>query len=323
MTSTVALTRDVAEASERLSTTLGGLSESVDDIGRILSVINEIADQTNLLALNAAIEAARAGDAGRGFAVVADEVRKLAEKTMQATAEVQKAIDQIQTATGEAVFEMDATREKVVTTSRKAEESGEMLQTIVSRSDGIAKMVSSIAVASEEQSTTSDEINTGVDTINQTSQEISRRIRETNEQTTGVADMAEELSRLVASFRQQGEQTQEQAAREERRRYQRFQTKVYGRERPVTIIAGQSRLQGQLVDICSGGMRVALGDPSRTPSEGTSLRIDTDLKYNGFALTGWTGEVRWSRDGQIGIEFVETLPLGNHEMQNMLARRRG
>jgi methyl-accepting chemotaxis protein len=67
---------------------LGGLREALVRIGRVAQEINAIAKQTNLLALNATIEAARAGEAGRGFAVVASEVKALANKTGEATADI-------------------------------------------------------------------------------------------------------------------------------------------------------------------------------------------------------------------------------------------
>jgi methyl-accepting chemotaxis protein len=87
----VGITREVAQTTNTLAATLGSLSEQSTDIGRVLSVVNDIADQTNLLALNAAIEAARR-DAGRDRRG-RDEVRKLAEKTMSDQGDAQVTLE--------------------------------------------------------------------------------------------------------------------------------------------------------------------------------------------------------------------------------------
>lgn len=100
-------TQGIRNSIDASSQTIRRLSDSTEEISKIVMVINGIADQTNLLALNAAIEAARAGEAGRGFSVVADEVRKLAERTSSATKEIRGMIDTVQNQARDAVQIME------------------------------------------------------------------------------------------------------------------------------------------------------------------------------------------------------------------------
>jgi methyl-accepting chemotaxis protein len=94
---------DIHESSDRTTT----LASRVNDIGGLLTLINDIADQTNLLALNAAIEAARAGEGGRGFAVVADEVRRLAERSKASGADIATIVGAVQGETNATVMAME------------------------------------------------------------------------------------------------------------------------------------------------------------------------------------------------------------------------
>lgn len=106
------------------------LGESSQEIGDIVSLIDDIADQTNILALNAAIQASLAGDAGRGFAVVADEVQRLAERSSAATRQIETLVRAIQTDTNEAVISMEQTTTEVVRGARLAQDAGVALEEI-------------------------------------------------------------------------------------------------------------------------------------------------------------------------------------------------
>jgi len=89
---------------------MASVKQSAEQIGKIISVIDEIAFQTNLLALNAGIEAARAGDAGRGFAVVATEVRALAQRSAGAADEIKDLVSDAKNHIGRGVDLVDQTR---------------------------------------------------------------------------------------------------------------------------------------------------------------------------------------------------------------------
>ena len=183
-----------------LKTDMGQLDKSAQAITQIMGVISDIADQTNLLALNAAIEAARAGEAGRGFAVVADEVRKLAEKTMASTAEVDKAIVDIQKSTEKSIAQVDIAAKAIEDATLLVNQSGEALQEIVHMADITADQVRTIATAAEEQSSTSEEINRSIAEVNniagstaQAMQEAARAVNELASQSTALEKLVGEI----------------------------------------------------------------------------------------------------------------------------------
>jgi methyl-accepting chemotaxis protein len=314
----VAITREVAQTTNSLATTLGSLAEQATDIGRVLSVVNDIADQTNLLALNAAIEAARAGDAGRGFAVVADEVRKLAEKTMSATKEIDQVIIQIQQGTKAAVTEMDTARKRVDTATAMVEASGGMLHEIVGQSNRISDMVRNIATASEQQSSTSEEINNNINTINRVSQDNSQRIQKANGEIQDVARMAQDLSRLVSRFSEQ----EAERVKKERRRHTRLEVRVQGQEKACRLSrAGTSAWQAaQLVDISQSGARLRLTATALRPplAGGEKVKLHSELKHGTYSLSDIAAEVVWLNGDILGIEFDELLPLGASELKRLV-----
>ena len=180
---------------------VNGLGQQAEGIGQIMNVITDIADQTNLLALNAAIEAARAGEAGRGFAVVADEVRKLAEKTMSATKEVGNAITSIQNGTRNNISNMDQVVGVVTQGATLAQDSGQVLESIVSLAEGTSLQVSAIATASNEQSAANDEMAKHTEEINRISGETSASMSQATTALSQLVQNVEKLQQIIEGLR--------------------------------------------------------------------------------------------------------------------------
>ncbi|WP_242470653.1 methyl-accepting chemotaxis protein [Thiocystis violacea] len=192
-----AIREQIQETSKRIKR----LGESSQEIGEIVELIDDIADQTNILALNAAMQAAMAGEAGRGFAVVADEVQRLAERSRNATKQIEVLVRTIQADTNEAVSSMEASTAGVVEGANLAENAGDALREIENVSAYIAELTKRIADSSQRQSRQSAEINDTVQAIRAITEENNDGTRRSAESVEVLASLASELQKSVAGFR--------------------------------------------------------------------------------------------------------------------------
>jgi methyl-accepting chemotaxis protein len=245
---------------DRASEAIMELGDQSSAIGKILTVIDEVADQTSLLALNAAIIAAQAGEHGKGFAVVADEIRELAERSAVSTREIGTIISNLQEGTQEAVVAMKAGSEQVHEEVKRSKDASVALEKIRSSTLKATDQVNGIVRATEEQSRGSRQV---TDSMNQVAAMLEQISTAINQQTTGSRQLAEsaELMRDIAAHGKQSTSEQAKGSRQINESMEQIRSMISIIDESTRALTQRSR---DVVDAVGSVHKVAEGNASRT-----------------------------------------------------------
>lgn len=186
--------RTYAEEAERshremkaMMDAMGRINDASQQVGNIISEIEDIASQTNLLSLNASIEAARAGEAGRGFSVVADQIRQLAEQSAHSAAETRTLIETSLSAIADGSKTVDIVNESI--------------NRVVEGIELIAQSSKSISEMADDQAEAMKQAELGVNQISEVVQSNSATAQESSATSEELSAQATTLDSLISKFK--------------------------------------------------------------------------------------------------------------------------
>jgi methyl-accepting chemotaxis protein len=192
--------KSIRQRVESIAETILMLSERTQQIGEIITTVNEIADQSKLLALNAGIEAARAGEEGKGFAVVAMEVRQLAEQSREATARVRSILGEIQKATNTAVMVTEEGTKGAESGMVLVERAGEAIQELTATIQEAAQAAQQIAASTHQQISGIEQLVTAMQSIKQASTQTAASTRQAEVSAKDMTGMASKMEQAVSRY---------------------------------------------------------------------------------------------------------------------------
>ncbi len=192
--------RRMEEASRFISGRLQTISEKTENITTVVTTITKVADQTNLLSLNAAIEAEKAGEFGRGFTVVAREIRRLADQTAGATLDIERMVEEMQSAVSSGMMEMETFIAEVRHNAEDVGRISAQMTHIIDQVQALSPGFEEVNHAMEHQSQNAQKINGAIVRLSEEMLETKETFHEThfaveqlNEATT---NLREEVSRF-------------------------------------------------------------------------------------------------------------------------------
>jgi len=192
----------IREQIQSTSKRIKRLSESSQEIGKIVHLMNDIAEQTNVLALNAAIQAsaAKTQNNSQNFSALSDEVQQLSLDASEATRKIEVLVKAILADTEEAVVSMELTTTNVVEGTRNAENAKGSLNEIESVSTQLAELIANISTTSMSQSDAAEQIAEAIESIQDITQETSDQVEETTQHIGDLTKTTAELRESIYGF---------------------------------------------------------------------------------------------------------------------------